>query len=514
MTPITELSNKLSENIDISNPEECIDIISQCDDQIFTGYKDYKNIFNDELINQMKKLSNILVNAYINKKKVIISGCGTSGRIAYLISELFENISYLISGGDSAIVLSDELPEDDIEKAVEDLKKLTEEKEFVFIGITCGLSAPYVGSQIDYCIKNKIQCALIGFNPINLTNDYMKPIIEKFIKNNGILINPIIGPESITGSSRMKGGTATYILLDIIVSLSYEYLHEDLFDEDNYIKNRLEVYQNEIKNFYYQLKLIIKTNNFLEEISESVKQEGKIYYISEQKNPGIMSIIDFSEMPDTYGSPFDQFRAFIRNGWNDLKNNEGNDIGNKSDLLNIDIENFKKKTINENDTCICIYEDKEKNLHINIRKYELNLQFNNLNLNNNLLCLKLLLNIISTYSQIKGNGAVYKNLMIATGPTNNKIYNRCIDIISEISKLDKKECEILLLKSIYEIENLDNNILEKKREEHIQRATPYSDEQKKERNIILPRAILLSKGFNLKDATEKISQETVIRNLF
>lgn len=59
-----------------------------------------------------------------------------------------------MAGNDLALIKSQEAAEDDVVRSIEDLKRKSEGYErVVFIGITCGLSAPYVGSQIEYILN-------------------------------------------------------------------------------------------------------------------------------------------------------------------------------------------------------------------------------------------------------------------------------------------------------------------------------------------------------------------------
>ena len=134
----------------------------------------------------------------------------------------------------SALVTSIEACEDDPVAGAAELRSATEGFERVlFIGITCGVSAPFVGGQLEYCLDNlqKFTPVLMGFNPVAMARQIQVP---KW-KNNrtfhdiatrmaatpqAIVINPIIGPEPISGSSRMKGGTATKVMLDTIFYLA------------------------------------------------------------------------------------------------------------------------------------------------------------------------------------------------------------------------------------------------------------------------------------------------------
>lgn len=128
----------------------------------------------------------------------------------------------------SALVTSIEACEDDPVIGAAELQRVTESFERVlFIGITCGLSAPFVGGQLEYCLDNpqKFTPVLIGFNPVSMARKIQVPkwpnqktfydIASRMEATSGaLIINPIIGPEPISGSSRMKSGTATKVMLD------------------------------------------------------------------------------------------------------------------------------------------------------------------------------------------------------------------------------------------------------------------------------------------------------------
>jgi len=134
----------------------------------------------------------------------------------------------------SALVTSIEAIEDDPVAGAAELRHVSESFEHVlFIGITCGLSAPFVGGQLEYCLDNpeKFTPVLIGFNPVSMarrthvskwSNDRTFYDIASRMEttSEALIINPIIGPEPISGSSRMKGGTATKVILDTVFYLA------------------------------------------------------------------------------------------------------------------------------------------------------------------------------------------------------------------------------------------------------------------------------------------------------
>uniref|UniRef100_A0A3Q2YZ76 Glucokinase regulator n=1 Tax=Hippocampus comes TaxID=109280 RepID=A0A3Q2YZ76_HIPCM len=104
-------------------------------------------------------------------------------------------------------------------------------KRVLFIGISCGLSAPFVAGQLEFCLRHPevFTPVLIGFNPAhqarneptpNCTFTFLSVVQRMQVLANSrkaFLINPSVGPEAISGSSRMKGGSATKMLLEVIL---------------------------------------------------------------------------------------------------------------------------------------------------------------------------------------------------------------------------------------------------------------------------------------------------------
>ena len=131
--------------------------------------------------------------------------------------------------------MSVELPEDDPLCGVRDLETLQqayfatneasvgngEQRRVLVIGVTCGVSAPYVMGQLHHCIQRSrvpadpchYRCVLVGFNPVRLARDVrvegwsggtcrsVAQELESRASEGHVVINPVIGPEPITGSS-------------------------------------------------------------------------------------------------------------------------------------------------------------------------------------------------------------------------------------------------------------------------------------------------------------------------
>ena len=111
----------------------------------------------------------------------------------------------LIAGGDSAIRNAVEFAEDSENQGWEDLKKENITEKDIVIGIAASGTTPYVIGALEKCNKNNIATGCITCNegsPLALTAQF--PVVVT------------VGPEFVTGSSRMKAGTAQKLVLNMI----------------------------------------------------------------------------------------------------------------------------------------------------------------------------------------------------------------------------------------------------------------------------------------------------------
>ena len=140
-------------------------------------------------------------------------GAGTSGRLGIVdASECpptfgvpFDLVIGLIAGGDNAIRKAVEFAEDDTEQAWKDLKEWNINENDVVIGIAASGTTPYVIGGLEKCNQNNIITGCITCNqgsPLSKTAQFP--------------IEVVVGPEFVTGSSRMKAGTAQKLVLNMI----------------------------------------------------------------------------------------------------------------------------------------------------------------------------------------------------------------------------------------------------------------------------------------------------------
>lgn len=140
-------------------------------------------------------------------------GAGTSGRLGIVdASECpptfgvpFDLVNGIIAGGDQAIRRAVENAEDNAFQAWKDLSDFTINTNDVVIGIAASGTTPYVIGGLEKCNENKITTGCITCNeasPLALTAQF--PIVV------------VVGPEFVTGSSRMKAGTAQKLVLNML----------------------------------------------------------------------------------------------------------------------------------------------------------------------------------------------------------------------------------------------------------------------------------------------------------
>ncbi|SFJ35924.1 N-acetylmuramic acid 6-phosphate etherase [Myroides guanonis] len=144
-------------------------------------------------------------------------GAGTSGRLGILdASECPPTFGVdsnmvigIIAGGDTAIRNAVENAEDNTEQGWLDLLEYQIGVSDIVIGIAASGTTPYVVNALKKCVENGIQTASISCNPNSPLSQTANFPIEL-----------IVGPEFITGSSRMKAGTAQKLVLNMITTAS------------------------------------------------------------------------------------------------------------------------------------------------------------------------------------------------------------------------------------------------------------------------------------------------------
>ncbi len=166
-----------------------------------------------KVIPAIEKLTEKVVSQLQNGGRLFYIGAGTSGRLGILdASECpptfgvsHDVVIGLIAGGDTAIRKAVEFAEDSISQGWEDLKAYQINDKDIVIGIAASGTTPYVIHALKECNKRNIPTGCITCNP-------KSPLA---ITAN-IPVEVVVGPEFLTGSSRMKAGTAQKLILNMI----------------------------------------------------------------------------------------------------------------------------------------------------------------------------------------------------------------------------------------------------------------------------------------------------------
>ena len=168
----------------------------------------------EKVIPEIENLVDLIVEQISDKNgRLFYIGAGTSGRLGVLdasecpptfgVSD--DVIIGLIAGGDVALRKAVENAEDDETRAWEDLKKFDINKNDVVIGIAASGTTPYVIGGVQEARKNGLITACI-------TNNHDTPLASAV----QYPIEIVVGPEFVTGSTRMKSGTAQKLALNMI----------------------------------------------------------------------------------------------------------------------------------------------------------------------------------------------------------------------------------------------------------------------------------------------------------
>ena len=162
---------------------------------------------------QIEKLTEKVVEKLKDGGKLFYIGAGTSGRLGIVdASECpptfgvpYDLVIGLIAGGDTAIRKAVEFAEDSENQGWQDLQKENISEKDIVIGIAASGTTPYVIGALKKCNENNVSTGCITCNegsPLAVTAKF--PIVVT------------VGPEFVTGSSRMKAGTAQKLVLNMV----------------------------------------------------------------------------------------------------------------------------------------------------------------------------------------------------------------------------------------------------------------------------------------------------------
>ncbi|APX07836.1 N-acetylmuramic acid 6-phosphate etherase [Vibrio campbellii] len=204
---VTESRNPASAEIDTLSTIEMLQVINQEDQKVALAVQ--------AVLPQIAQTIDAITAAFANGGRLIYMGAGTSGRLGILDASECpptygthpDMVIGLIAGGHQAILKAVENAEDNAQMGQDDLKTLNLTQHDVVVGIAASGRTPYVLGGLEYAKSVGATTASIACNP----ECAMAEAAD-------IAILPIVGAEVVTGSSRMKAGTAQKLVLNMLTS--------------------------------------------------------------------------------------------------------------------------------------------------------------------------------------------------------------------------------------------------------------------------------------------------------
>jgi len=205
----TEAQNPHSLHLDQMSILEAAQAMNAVDQQVALAVQ--------QAIPQIVQAVEAIVTTFRAGGRLIYQGAGTSGRLGVLdavecvptFSVPYEMVQGLLAGGLSAMFSAVEGAEDDPDLAVTDLKAVDFSAADVLVGIAASGRTPYVLGGIAYARQ-------LGARTVGMACNEASPLLEQA----DIPILLLTGPEFITGSTRLKAGTAQKMALNMLSTLS------------------------------------------------------------------------------------------------------------------------------------------------------------------------------------------------------------------------------------------------------------------------------------------------------
>jgi len=206
---ITEQRNENSLHIDSKSTEEIVEIFNAEDQKAVAAVISQKE--------NIAKAVDVIADAFKRGGRLFYVGAGTSGRLGVLDASECpptfgvdrEMVQGIIAGGPEALVRSIERAEDYPDIGAAAIRERNVGSRDVVVGISTSGRASYVVGALKEAKKSQARTVYLTCNPIA----EKMPFVDIFIV-------PVVGPEIIAGSTRLKAGTVTKLVLNMLTSIS------------------------------------------------------------------------------------------------------------------------------------------------------------------------------------------------------------------------------------------------------------------------------------------------------
>ncbi|NXW62417.1 GCKR protein, partial [Eurystomus gularis] len=570
--PISEKSNPITRELDRADPAQIVQLLKECDAEIFQEEEEallnYKRMYSQSVLKTMtiiiSKVQEVLKDP--EDGLIVLSGSGTSGRLAFLIAISFNKLlkglgqlpryTHIIAGGNRSLVMSQEGLEDSALLGIEELRKVCDgKKKVVFIGISCGLSAPFVAGQLDFCMNNLdiFLPVLLGFNPVSMArNDKIegwhstfRQVAERMQKlqesHKAFILNPAVGPEGICGFSWMKGGSATKILLETVLLAAHKTVSRESEISEKCLVEILRTYERAHNVTYAQSRKIAA---LVKQAGTSLQKKACVYMVG-WHTLGLIAIMDGVECIPTFGADHKDVQGFLIGDYNDIFNKEM-DITAQGPQFAFSQEEFVKMilpSLTELDTVLFLFtldddlaeveelviqvKEKTSNIqalsHATVGQYLpaslkklfpaiisitwpilfLEYEGNFIQKFQRELSTKWILNTVSTGAHVL-KGKILRNCMVDLRIGNSKLFWRAVSILQRFTGHSQARCLDSLLQVIYDSEVVLDDLRNKDISTHILVAT--------EKTKVVPTALLcLLRNCSVQEARMRLDTSHSIR---
>ena len=259
---LTEKSNPLTTDIDLMDSFHIAQTMNNEDKKVALAI--------EKVLPEIGRAIDMIAESFQKGGRLAYFGAGTSGRLGVLdASECWPTfgvehgmVSGFIAGGDKALRLSVEDAEDNVEFGLSDLSAFAPTPKDIIVGISAGGNPQYVLAVLESARKTGCRTIGISSNP----EAKLKPLCD-------IFINPIVGEETITGSSRLKSGTAQKMILNMLstgamirIGKTYQNYMIDLRIVNQKLLDRGCRFVSEIAKISYE-----ETQKYIEQSGKNVK---------------------------------------------------------------------------------------------------------------------------------------------------------------------------------------------------------------------------------------------------
>jgi len=574
---VTEQSNPLTENLDVANAEGIVRLLRQVDAQTINGFSDHVAIADRQMLALLSETADRILKTLEKPgpSVVVFSGAGTSGRLAMTSAALLNRLLKhrargplavaTMAGGDSAFLLAKENAEDSPAQGLHDLDMaLGSAKNVVFIGVTCGLSAAYVMAQVDQLRdRPDTLVILLGFTPPETARakaiaGWSKTCADvvRDLANDPrhVLITPVVGPEAVTGSTRLKGATATAILIQMLTICGLGRGGQLKPDEAaalgfengrtgeparmlDTMRKMLRIYEDTRTVTYLQSDHLAA---MIDRAGDAIRRDRHIVYLGEQSY-GLLALMDAAECVPTFGADPKTVRGFCVPSWEAAMHAPppAPSQGQPADLYDVDADaaaRWIQTHCRQGDLVIGIGEGSlhETTLRLLANARErgastaaivpmhdakaarvdvdvfVPIDLSRAGLTPNDRCfaeiaVKTALNCVSTGGFTLA-GKVVNNRMIDLRLTNSKLFDRARRLVMDITGARPEAAMAALMSAIHDTDSPGPDLMSAPVAVHCAAAA--------KRAKVVPTAILMATGeFTLAGAREALNADPVVRNI-